>query len=125
SDVRDLFRRNLNSDWDLSLDKIDREIDWTREHFSQNLDRLPSVYFTFGKLVWQYLEQRGFSRLSTEQKWDEIQRVIKQLTTPAYFLTMINNKPALSLLEIGDVRKVVKDPVEAANDFFGFYTHQY
>ena len=121
-----LFRKNLSGDANLSLDLLDRSIDWSLEHFiSKGPAAVKSTYFTFGKVVWQYLEDRGFLLKKPEDQWAEIQSVRNLLEDPAYYITYIGGKPALSLLETGDVKKILNDPIEAANEFFYTFTQQY
>ncbi len=121
----ELFRNNLTADFNLNLGSLDREIDWSIDNFKSHIDNLKSIYFTFGKVVWRYLEDRRFSYLDEEGKWAAIQEVLRQLNDPIYYVTLLDGKPALSLLEIGDVQKTLEDAVEAANEFFYSLTNRY
>lgn len=123
--VSDIFRKNLAADLNLDRDSLDRTIDWSREHFIQHLDRLPSVYFTFGKVVWLYMEENAFPSLTVDEKWEQIQGVLRILETPSYHLTYLAGKPVMSLLPIGEVARTLNDPIAAANDFFYFFNQQH
>lgn len=120
-----LFRKNLTADLNLNLETLDREIDWSYEHFEKHADRLKAVYFTFGKVVWKYLEDHGFFQKNLPERWEALQGVLKQLTSPTYFITYLEDKPVLSLLRTGEVQKISTHPLEAANDFYYAFTHGY
>ncbi len=121
----DVFRKNLAADFAIDPDHLDREIDWSREFFLNHVDELRATYFTFGKVVWQYLEDRGFSSLTPDEKWKEIQQLLAQLERPDYYITIINGKPTFSLLTLGDIQTVVHDPLEAANEYYRYFTQQH
>lgn len=121
----DLFRKNLVADLHLQPDKLDRTIDWSREAFDEQKADLKSLYFTFGKVVWRYLEEHGFYSRNDDEKWSQIQKVRHILDQPSFFVTLIEGKPALSLIETGSIKKSFADPIDAANEFFYFYTHVY
>ena len=123
--VHELFRKNLNADTNLTLDSLDREIDWSFDAFQRNIHNLKGLYFTFGKIVWHYLAAEGFFSKSPEEQWSSIQTLLGRLNEPGYYITLIDTKPALSLLETGDVKKVLHDPVAAANEFYHTFTHLY
>ena len=123
--VAELFRKKISGDNNLDLDSLDRFIDWSYEYFARNADRLKTAYFTFGKIVWRYLEEQGFAIKSREEQWSEIQAVRKSLEDPLYYLLEIDEKPVLSLLRTGTVRKESSDPIAASNDFFYSFTQQY
>lgn len=124
--VQALFRKNLSGDANIDLNALDRTIDWSLEHFMEKgPDHAKSIYFTFGKVVWQYLENRGFLNRKLEDQWGEIQAVRTLLEHPAFYITFVAGKPILSLLPTGEVRKEVNGPLEAANEFFHTFTQQY
>lgn len=123
--VAELFRKNLTADGNLSLESFDREIDWSYEFFQRHAADLRSAYFTFGKIAWNYLEEREFFSKSREEQWQSIQNLLEQLNNPTYYTTIIHGKPALSLLKTGEVKNVFTDPFAAANDFYHTFTHLY
>lgn len=117
-----LFRNNIPADVNLQLDSLDRTIDWSYESFLQHRAKLPSLYFTFGKIVWKYLDDRNFEMLSPEQQWNEIQNIKRLLEDPVYYITQTDTTLALSLLAYGKTIKEFNDPAKAVNDFFYTYT---
>lgn len=121
----ELFRKNLTADLNLSPDRLDREIDWSYQHFEQHADNPKSIYFTFGKVVWHYLEDQQFAIKSRLQQWEMIQSLLKQLNSPRFYITHIGGKTTLSLVETGEVTQVLDDPIEASNAFYHAFTHDY
>lgn len=123
--VTELFRKKISGDNNLDLESLDRDIDWSYENFIRNRDHLKAAYFTFGKIVWRYLDEQGFAIKSPEEQWSAIQDVRKALEDPVYYLVELDEKPVLSLLPAGTVKKESGDPITAANDFFYAFTQQY
>jgi predicted ribosome quality control (RQC) complex YloA/Tae2 family protein len=118
SEVTDLFKNSLEADANIRLESLDREIDWSFEAFENNQNKLPILYFTFGKLVWQYLDEAGFHSKTVAQKYEAIQALRTSLENPSFYITQLGNSIRLSLLKTGEIRKVLSDPVEASNEFY-------
>jgi predicted ribosome quality control (RQC) complex YloA/Tae2 family protein len=116
------FRSNVTVTRTITLDQLDRKIDWTYETFVQRIDELPKVYFTFGKLVWLYLDVRGFGEMNTDGKWDLIRQTLDFLRNPSYFIVRIKGTPHLSLLPFPDGEVLKGDEIEVANTFFSLFT---
>lgn len=120
-DFHEGFRKNIEADKKISLGLLDREIDWSKEAFESRRENLPSHYFTFGKLVWQYLDSLAFFSQTKSQQWEMLEQIKSQLNNPAFYLTELGKKPTLSLLKIGNINKTFTDPITAANEFY--YEH--
>lgn len=123
--VTDLFRSKISADLNLTLDALDRDIDWSYEYFSTHAANLKAAYFTFGKVVWEYLHRQKFLSMEQPEQFKAIGQVRRQLEDPRYYITRLNGKPVLSLLEIGDILHVTKNPVEAANAYYHTFIHDY
>ena len=123
--VMELFRKNITADQNLMLETLDRDIDWSYAYFQQNAGNLKSAYFTFGKVVWKYLQDQNFESKNSEQQWETIQSLLRQLNQPVYYITLLDEKPTLSLVKTGAVKKVIEGPIEAANEFYHSFTHVY
>jgi predicted ribosome quality control (RQC) complex YloA/Tae2 family protein len=117
-----LFKNSIMADETLTLDTLDRQIDWSFENFKQHQDNLPGVYFTFGKVLWQYLTLQNFQTQTLEKKWEMIQQLLADLENPLFYITEWNQKTVLSLVAIGSIRKQVSDPVVASNEFYYTFT---
>ena len=123
--VRDLFRNNLVADANLNLQQLDRDIDFGYDNFTRNLNDLKAVYFTFGRVVWRYLEEHDFSRQSPDEQWQSIQSLLDKLNRPTYYVTDVDGRPTLSLVSTGAIKKTWTNPVSAANDFFHTITQDF
>ena len=121
--ARHIFRSHLATDVDIRLDELDRKIDWSKESFLEHQVQPASLYFTFGKLVWEYLDMLGFSASHQETQWELIQHTLQKLESPLYYVTDTGKKIVLSLLPFGRIVSEYSDPIAAANEFFFTYSH--
>lgn len=118
-----LFNQSIDADYNLNLSSMERHIDWSFDAFIKNRDRLEAHYFTFGKVVWKYLTDRGFKQQSPEEQWSAIQEVLKILDAPTYYILRLD-KIALSLLPFPAILKEFHEPVDAVNYFYTAYSHE-
>lgn len=116
--VKSVFRNHLTSDLDITLSTLDKEIDWSEEAFIKHIDNLKQHYFTFGKIIWNYLDSNGFAIKTPSNRYTEIQNVLSELDKPTYYLTALKNKLALSLVPVGNVLTVHNHAIAALNEFF-------
>lgn len=121
--VVDLFNRQLSTDDQILFSKLDRNLDQSYVAFVQSGYDHRKLYPTFGKIVNDWLQERGVGtdRLTPEQQWAVIQETVQQLEHPQFYLTRLAHKPALSLLPVGDIRQTFQDPLEAASRFYTTY----
>jgi len=115
-----LFRNHQEADLSISLDQMDKIIDWSEEAFHRHSDDLQHHYFTFGKVLWTYLNELGFQSQSPSGKWQMIQELLNLLEIPDYYLTHHNNQLVLSLVPLGDIEATFTNPIHALHEF---YTH--
>lgn len=120
-----LFRNHLTTDADIVLTKLNREIDFSFKAFEQYIHDLPTLYYTFGKPVWNFLERNNFSEKSDVEKWQAIQDLLGYLKNPTYYVTEVDHKISLSLFPDGNILQKFKQPVEAVNEFFLLYTRTF
>jgi predicted ribosome quality control (RQC) complex YloA/Tae2 family protein len=117
------FRNNIPADEDLIFSSLDRMIDWSVEALSRESDHT-KLYYTFGKLVWRFLEASGYGKATSEEKYERIQFVRRLLENPeSYYLISLNGRLHLSLIRMEPVVATIGDPITAANDFYYKYTH--
>ena len=107
----EVFKTSLSEDENLNLYAMDRVIDWSYEHFVSG-EKLPeAMFFTFGKLVWQYLKANHLDKLSSEEKWRLIQQVRVQLENPkAFYIRQATGRIVFSLLDVGTPVKEMQVP---------------
>src|SRR5690606_2038121 len=61
-----------------------------------------------------------------DEQWKLLSDVLKQLEDSRdFYITKVNAKPTLSLLNLGEVDLHTNDPIEAINHFFKLYTRDY
>jgi predicted ribosome quality control (RQC) complex YloA/Tae2 family protein len=116
--INAIFRNHLQTDQEIEVDQLARAIDFTKENFLKNIHQLPSIYFTFGKVVFDYLKEKGFDSSDDEGKWRMIQETILLLEKPRYYLVEKNTQLVMSLLPIGKIVQKLDDPIEAVNAFY-------
>lgn len=114
----ELFRNHLKTDLEIRLETLDRAIDFGKQHFIENHDRLKQVYFTLGKETWSYLTDLGFDQLQPEDKWALFNKTIAQLSDPEYLIVDYEGQLIFSLLPIGKIIKRNLDPIHAITEFF-------
>ena len=120
--VYELFRKNIIADLSLTLDALDREIDWSNAYFQDHADNQKAAYFTFGKVVWRYLYDQGFSYKTRAEQWETIQELLQSLKNPTYYIALLDDKPILSLVKIGEVKELFDRAIDAANEFYHTFT---
>jgi predicted ribosome quality control (RQC) complex YloA/Tae2 family protein len=119
-----LFRNHLRQDLSLQIEELNKEIDWSRESFLKNRQNLKQHYFTFGKVVWHYLETEHINTSSADEQWKAIQDIRKRLEAPSYYITELEGRLILSLLPIGTIQTTHTSAVLALRDFFVRYSVQ-
>lgn len=123
--VIELFKNSIQTDKEIDLTMLDRVIDWSYENFVANQDKLNQTYFTFGKVVWEYLNENNFQSKTIEGKWHAFHDVINLLEKPKFYNTEIKNTLALSLLPYGNIQKVHVTPIKAITDFYYAFTQTF
>jgi predicted ribosome quality control (RQC) complex YloA/Tae2 family protein len=116
--VKEIFRHHLDTDFQINFSELNRKIDWSKEEFIKQITNLQQTYFTFGKPVWEYLDQKDFQSVDNDQKWRLLQETIQHLEKPRYYFLEKENKLVFSLLPFGKIKEQFDDPTKAINDFF-------
>lgn len=116
--LKDLFKKNMKGDQTLVPNTLHREIDWGYEYFAAHTPALKKHYFTFGKVVWQHLDDKGFASLPVDQQWTLLQQTLQQLNAGEFMITLLDDEPVFSLLPVGDIQARYTDPITALNEFF-------
>lgn len=121
----ELFKNNYPGDAALTIDTLDRSIDWSYEAFETHQNKLENLYFTFGKVVWANLHEQDFNSQPIERKWALVQEVLAKLNDPVYYIIELKGTLHLSLLEAGKTLTQIDHPIPAANEFFHAFTHDF
>ena len=120
-DAVQVFKNSITADAQLKLSELDRPIDWSYEHFIRNQHNLQGVYFTFGKIIWRYLDEGGFQEKTIYGKWEAIQNVVKKLNDPLFYISQLNAALILTLVPVGEILKEHRNPLQAVTDFYYSY----
>ena len=120
--VKEIFRNQFQNDFEIAVAGLDKTINWSYEYFKQHLHELPTTYFTFGKLVIHYLEEKLKVLPTDYEKWSSFQTTKKLLEVPRYYLVRKQNKLLLMLIPLDEVISEYDNPISAINDFYYRYT---
>jgi predicted ribosome quality control (RQC) complex YloA/Tae2 family protein len=120
--AHELFRNHLQADLQLNTMELAKEIDWSEAAFQHNLNNLKEHYFTFGKVLWQYLDARDFKSQAPAKQWNQINELLRQLEHPEFMITEVQGRLILSLVPIGTVQEKFASAVKALNEFFVRHT---
>jgi predicted ribosome quality control (RQC) complex YloA/Tae2 family protein len=124
NNVTEIFKNSILEDESLSLNNLDRSIDWSYENFVQHHNNPEALYFTFGKIVWKYLKTTTYKNQSAQEQWQAILHVRDQLSSPHFSIRETDGKIFFSLLDFGKPMKKFDDPIRAIQEFFIFYVLQ-
>ncbi len=118
----EIFRNHLTADLTVNVQQLDRTIDWSKTFFIAHQDSLKKNYFTFGKEIWSYLNERGFEEADMEARWHLLTAVRKQLEDPAFHIVEKRGKLHFTLLPTGKVIHSFSDPLKAITTFYTEYS---
>lgn len=118
----EVFKNSLGEDINLDLQSMDRVIDWSYEYFVSGEKSPESIYFTLGKLTWQFLKSKNFDNLPPKEQWEAIQQVRSQLENPqAYYIQEAMGRIVFSLLDGFPTKRKYEEPVSAVTEFNSFF----
>ena len=120
----ELFKSKFPTDVSLDPQQLDRQIDWSWETYANYTEKPELLYFTFGKVVWAYLNYHGFQSADRRQQWEMVNKTRELLENPSYYVTELKNVIHLTLLPFENSRKISDDLITASNIFFFEYTHE-
>lgn len=121
-----VFKNSLGKDKNLTYRSFNREIDQSYSEYKENNFNFKNIFPTFGKLVNDYIKERISTISTIEDQWQFLTNVQHQLeNSEIFYITEIDGKPVLSLLNQGEIKYQTSDPIEAINYFFISYTKDY
>lgn len=123
--INSLFKNNAPADQHIQLETLDRHINWTYEAFLSGASKPEACYFTFGKVVWTWLNEKGFNRTEPSEQWELITSARAYLEQPKYYLTVIRNNIHLTLLPFANSQPLAGGAIETANAFYFAFTHEF
>nr|WP_255709860.1 NFACT RNA binding domain-containing protein [Pontibacter harenae] len=118
----ELFHNKFGNDLELEPLHMHRQLEQNKAAFEAANGNLRKLYPTFGDIPALYLEERGYSSASLDQKWELVQDMLDTLESPeAYYLIRLDGRLRLSLLPIGEIVQTITDPLEASNTYTRTY----
>ncbi|WP_353718580.1 NFACT RNA binding domain-containing protein [Dyadobacter sp. 676] len=120
-EVTQLFNNKLSTDRSLTVASLNRHIDQSWEAFVAHEGRFEPLFPTFGKVVNKYLSAKLAGTKDLAGRWEIVKEVLRELESSVFYITKIENIPALTLFETGEVMQVLNDPVAALNAFYLAY----
>ncbi|ACT93239.1 protein of unknown function DUF814 [Dyadobacter fermentans DSM 18053] len=119
--VTQLFNNKLSTDRSLTVASLNRDIDQSWEAFLTNNGRFEALFPTFGKVANKYLSEQLAGEEDLARRWAIVQAALQEFESGVFYITKIENIPALTLFETGEVVQVLHDPIEALNAFYLAY----
>ena len=121
-----IFKNSLVQDKQLKHESLHRNINQDFQTFRENDANYKAIFPTFGKEVQEYLQSKNYDNIPIEEQWKLLSDVLAQLEDSRdFYITKVNAKPSLSLLNLGKIDFHTNDPIEAINHFFKLYTRDY
>ncbi len=115
--VAAIFRNHLSPDFETRLEEIDRQIDFSKENFIKCRSQFSATYFTFGKIIFEYLENKNFNQQEIDDQWKLFEQTLKLLAKPNFYLAERKGQLVFTLLPVGEIIKEFDDPVLAVTEF--------
>lgn len=118
-----LFSNNLEKDWEITLESLDRPIDQNFETFKNN--GLAKIFPTFDKQIKAQIAALSTpSEITMEEKWIQIQTLLVYFENPTYYLIQKENQIAFSLFPESQTQ-TFSNPLEAINQFYYLYISKF
>jgi predicted ribosome quality control (RQC) complex YloA/Tae2 family protein len=121
----ELFRNQLSEDAEINPDQLAKSIDWSKAAFLANHAQLKKLYFTFGKVLWDYLEKEGFQQKNLEEQWTMLLQLKAQLESSSkFYIDQDGDKIKLSFFSSEKTIKSSIHAIEAINLFYQELNYQ-
>jgi predicted ribosome quality control (RQC) complex YloA/Tae2 family protein len=120
--VSEVFKSELEKDWDLHIQTLHRPIDQTEKGFLAN--GLQKTFPTFDKTILEYLEKIT-KKPAQEASFAEVQAVMAILENPTFYITEIDKQLKFTLFAPEKILFASKNPLLALQQFYQVFTHSY
>ncbi|MBC8109670.1 MAG: DUF814 domain-containing protein [Verrucomicrobia bacterium] len=115
----EMFNNKLGADAQINPENLSRQLDISFKAFGKNDYNIQKTVPTLGKIALHYLESQRF--INESDKWTAVLQLFADWENPIFYITIINQIPALSLLPIGEIQFQTQDAVEACNAFYNTF----
>lgn len=112
-----IFKKSLQLDFNL-ISAPPKTVDYSFEYFKENHGDLRKTIFTLGPLPQKYLSEKGYENLSIEEKFTEVQELLKKLNEGLFYIIRIEGKVYLSLFNYGQILEQHASAIQAARGFY-------
>jgi len=118
----ELFQHKFSADAELAPLQMDRPLQQNHAAFMAAEGNLRQIYPTFGPLPALYLEERHYTQLPLDEKWEQVQAMLDVLEDPKqYYIIRLHDKLHLSLLPLGQVVDTRTHPLDALDSYTRLY----
>lgn len=117
-EIEEVFKSSLKKDFELKIETLDRPIDQSYEAFINHNFDYKKIFPTFGKLIKSYLQEKEIQNKNPEDQWKLLQDTLQKLSSPPFYITEHEGQLHLSLLEIGEIKEKLTDPIPAIDIFY-------
>jgi len=124
-----MFKNSLVKDSKLSIDQLDRPIDQSDQNLMASKFDLKSIFPTFDKNCYNYLNEKRFDESVDAIKLKIIKQLLTELKKKEFYILNRNNSdlPYISLFknETDECIHETCDPVEISNEYAYTYLSKY
>ncbi len=118
----DVFKHNLNDEEKINPEKLDREIEISKNSFSRSGYNPKKMIPPIDGALMDLLDRRGFYSMDVNGKWDLLTGILQELNQASYYITSIRDEIKFLLFPEGKILTRSTDPMEAITNFY--YEHQ-
>ena len=116
--VIELFKNQLNKDWELKLNALAGVEATSFEEFEDHGCNYVKAFPTFGTRVKPFLQFRKYTQVDPKGQWAILQELKQALQNPVYSLIQTGAEYRLFLLPVADPIQQYPDPLSALNGFY-------
>lgn len=120
----DIFKHNLKSDLLLTKDQFGKQLTISKKIFEDSGHDYLKFIPAFGKVFHTYFEDNKYNDKEPEEKWHIINKLLRQLDHPDYFISNSKGVPVFRLYPDEHVQSTFSNPIKALNAFCKTYTRQ-
>jgi len=120
----DVFKHGLTGDLNLNPESLKPA---TKINISGDiaLNDLPKTIRSFDKTIIRHLGEKGYQNASEEDRKSLLNKTIKYLDSPQFYVFSLDDKLKLSLFSPETDAKTFSDPIAAINHFYNSYQKKF
>lgn len=118
STPRQIFRNELQDDWNLTPEAMENPLDLGKERFISLEGNASQFLPTLGKLPRAWLKQAGYLEADLDSRYNQIQDVMDLLDSPYFSIVQDDGQYLLTLLPTSHAIFSTADPLLAANTYY-------